>query len=210
MTEAPLTPDPLPTAVFKLGGSLLEIPDLAARLTVILREALSSCRPILVIGGGSAADLVRGWEPLHALLDVSSHELAIAAMDFNARLLRTLLSRAGLTVVSDPRDHRAGSILIPEFLTELHRAEPDVPPATWDITSDSLAAWLAGRLGASRLVLLKSVDPPDDRSLATAAAVGTVDPLLASFAKGLAASWINLRRDTADEYVITHDGRDAR
>ena len=28
-------------------------------------------------------------------------------------------------------------------------------PETWELTSDSLAAWLAGALGAGRLVLVK-------------------------------------------------------
>lgn len=200
MTEDLLPTDRLPATLFKLGGSLLETPDLAARLTALLHEALATCRPILVVGGGSAADIVRRWEPVHALSDAASHELAIAAMDFNARLLRTLLSRAGLPVVSDPREHRAGAILIPDMLTELHRARPDVPPETWDITSDSLAAWLARRLGAARLVLLKSVDAPGD--LAAATTQGTVDPLLVSYATGLSVSWINLRRDTADECLL--------
>lgn len=196
MIEDLLPTDRLPATLFKLGGSLLETPDLATRLTALLREALPTCRPILVVGGGSAADIVRRWEQVHSLSDAASHELAIAAMDFNARLLRTLLSRAGLAVVSDPCDHRAGAILIPDMLAELHRAGSGVPPETWDITSDSLAAWLAHRLGASRLVLLKSVDAP--RDLAAATAQGTVDPLLASYATGLAVSWVNLRCDAVE------------
>ncbi|HET8757356.1 MAG TPA: hypothetical protein VFM58_15160, partial [Solirubrobacteraceae bacterium] len=31
-------------------------------------------------------------------------------------------------------------------------------PASWDVTSDSIAAWVAGRAGAGRLVLVKAVD----------------------------------------------------
>jgi len=31
-------------------------------------------------------------------------------------------------------------------------------PASWQVTSDSLAAWLAGKLGAGRLLLLKQVE----------------------------------------------------
>jgi aspartokinase-like uncharacterized kinase len=38
----------------------------------------------------------------------------------------------------------------------LRRADP--LPHSWEVTSDSLAAWIARALGASRLVLVK---PPD-------------------------------------------------
>ena len=34
----------------------------------------------------------------------------------------------------------------------------DELPASWDVTSDSIAAWVAGRVGAGRLVLVKAVD----------------------------------------------------
>jgi aspartokinase-like uncharacterized kinase len=33
-------------------------------------------------------------------------------------------------------------------------------PWSWEVTSDSLAAWLAGRIGAKRLLLVKHVEPP--------------------------------------------------
>jgi aspartokinase-like uncharacterized kinase len=31
-------------------------------------------------------------------------------------------------------------------------------PASWDVTSDSIAAWVAGQVGAGRLVLVKEAD----------------------------------------------------
>ncbi len=34
----------------------------------------------------------------------------------------------------------------------------DELPASWDVTSDSIAAWVADRVGAGRLVLVKEVD----------------------------------------------------
>ena len=58
-------------------------------------------------------------------------------------------------------------------------------PETWDLTSDSLAAWLAGALGAGRLVLVKhgrfEAAPIDARDLV---ARGVVDPLFPRYLRG--------------------------
>jgi aspartokinase-like uncharacterized kinase len=61
-------------------------------------------------------------------------------------------------------------------------------PPSWDITSDSLAAWLAGKLRASRLVLMKSANPSKNveavRKLVTA---GVVDQQFPAFLREAAA-----------------------
>jgi aspartokinase-like uncharacterized kinase len=40
-------------------------------------------------------------------------------------------------------------------------------PQSWDVTSDSLAAWLAGRIGAERLILVKHVETTENALLAS-------------------------------------------
>jgi dihydroneopterin aldolase len=51
---------------------------------------------------------------------------------------------------------------------------------SWDITSDSLAAWLAGRLGASELVLIKqSGDFSEQDTVESLSGRGIVDVALA-------------------------------
>jgi 5-(aminomethyl)-3-furanmethanol phosphate kinase len=59
-------------------------------------------------------------------------------------------------------------------------------PSSWDVTADSLAAWLAGRLRAPRLLLVKRARP-DAACVAASILVAdeTVDPLFPEF---LAAS----------------------
>jgi dihydroneopterin aldolase len=58
-----------------------------------------------------------------------------------------------------------------------------VPPS-WDATSDSLAAWLARELNATRLLLIKSVDLPSGAplNLRELAEADMVDPLFPSLA----------------------------
>src|SRR5262249_43122408 len=66
-------------------------------------------------------------------------------------------------------------------------------PESWRLTSDSLAAWLGGRLGASRILLLKHRDPPGHSiSLREAARSSLVDPLFPDYAKasGASAWWL--------------------
>ena len=65
-------------------------------------------------------------------------------------------------------------------------------PETWDLTSDSLAAWLAGALGARSLVLVKhgrfETETVDVRDLV---ARGAVDPLFPRFLKESGArAWL--------------------
>ena len=55
--------------------------------------------------------------------------------------------------------------------------------ASWDVTSDSLAAWLACRLGARRLVLIKQIEVEAPKRADELCADGVIDPALAGFLK---------------------------
>jgi aspartokinase-like uncharacterized kinase len=70
--------------------------------------------------------------------------------------------------------------------TQMVLSEPRIP-ASWSVTSDSLAAWLAVDIGAKRLVLVKSCALPacTDNAVALADA-GIVDEAFAHFAQGRA------------------------
>ena len=67
---------------------------------------------------------------------------------------------------------------------------PEIPES-WSVTSDSLAAWLAGTLGAGALVLVKSADPPPGPlAAADLARRGLVDLAFPGFlAKAGCAAW---------------------
>jgi aspartokinase-like uncharacterized kinase len=54
-------------------------------------------------------------------------------------------------------------------------------PASWDITSDSLAAWLAGKLGAVELVLVKSCPLEEAATLERLVGEGIVDAVLPEY-----------------------------
>lgn len=66
-------------------------------------------------------------------------------------------------------------------------ADSDIP-RSWDVTSDSLAAWLAGRLGAERLLLVKSRDVDAPVTAHDLAGAGIVDPLFPLYAQKCGAT----------------------
>jgi aspartokinase-like uncharacterized kinase len=126
--------------VVKVGGSLFcQIPA----LTPVLKD---SKRPLLIIpGGGPFADTVRQCNTDND----SAHWMAIAAME-----------QFGLFVASHGIPTTI-ELVIPRvttvFLPYQYFIEHDVLPHTWDMTSDSIAAWVAHILHID-LLLLKSVD----------------------------------------------------
>src|SRR5690348_6554608 len=69
--------------VYKIGGSLFDLPQLPLVIRRVLAQRPDSS-PLLVAGGGRAADLVREWDSVHELGDDVAHALALEAMDLGA------------------------------------------------------------------------------------------------------------------------------
>jgi len=177
----------LPPVLIKLGGSLLDLEDLAARL----RGLFLSLGPApigLVVGGGAAADVVRDWDRLFALGDEAAHAVAIRSMRVTELLLASLLPECRIAESRSAArelwsEGRPVILAVEPLLAEAAAVGVAVPKASWDVTSDSLAAWTAGFLGVRRLVMLKSV--PET--------AGGVDGAFAESSRSLSVEWVNLR-----------------
>lgn len=178
-----------PGLIIKVGGSLLDWPALPRRLAEDLDQRGGvAARPILVCGGGAAADAVRAWDRVHSLGEAVAHRLAVRSLDLTAHLLATIAP--DLVVIERVEEAVAVwktgrvPVLRPRtFLEELECAGPR--PQCWDITSDTIAAWVADRFAAPDLVLLKSAPLPRGADLETAARLGRVDPAFPSAARRL-------------------------
>ncbi|MCR9199476.1 MAG: hypothetical protein NXI04_12590 [Planctomycetaceae bacterium] len=145
--------------VLKLGGSLLDVPDLADRvLHLVDQEQLHPA--IVVTGGGRLADVVRLYDEQWGLSADVSHQQAIATMGINAAVLRSLHERFVDSV--NPAPQAVGVPAPDQLLKQWEAAGKANLPASWAVTSDSIAAWLAARFGARQLILLKSTDPSAD------------------------------------------------
>jgi aspartokinase-like uncharacterized kinase len=124
----------------KVGGSLYNrIPDLVPILN-------ASKRPLFIIpGGGPFADLVRQVR----VNNDAAHWMAIAAMEQYG----WFISSFGMLTTARIAVPPTTTVFLPYRCLRL----TDVLPHTWEVTSDSIAAWVAGTLHLD-LLLLKSID----------------------------------------------------
>ena len=96
---------------------------------------------------------------------------------------------------------------IPIWLPEKMVLEAKEVPASWELTSDSLAAWLAGTCGASRLLLIKSCDLTAPSSAVTLAARNIVDPAFPRFvAEAQVEVWFCGPKSLAGAASVLQDG----
>jgi len=197
--------------VVKVGGSLLDWPELPAALNRWLAAQPPAC-DILVCGGGLLTDAIRAADRRFQLGEEQAHWLCIDALAVSARLLAALLPSASLC--GDFRFLAARSRTGPpsrvvfdagEFLRRHEPALPGTPiPHSWSATTDSIAARLASVLVADELVLLKSADPPALPAAADWAAAGYVDAHFPVAAGGLGrVRAVNLRQPSRPEVVLT-------
>ena len=168
--------------VIKLGGSLFTSCHLAQWL-----DALSETSAIIVPGGGPFADAVRQAQARWQFDDTTAHHLAILAMQQYGRMLAGLCP--GLSVATSLADLNQRENQATVWLPNPKELDAAGIPARWDITSDSLAAWLAGQVQAKHLLLIKSVvelerpsNPSQETNLAEAVAWGWVDPAFSRYA----------------------------
>ena len=162
--------------VAKIGGSLWRSPLLSRWIAAL--DAWPG--PVsLVPGGGPFADAVRAAQGSMRFSERAAHEMALLAMEQYGVALCDLFG--GLALAETPREAAAlrGRGRTPVWRPRALALEAGLP-ACWDVTSDSLAAWYARESGASRLLLIKSVEfdgASDAESL--------VDPCFSEYARGL-------------------------
>jgi aspartokinase-like uncharacterized kinase len=139
--------------VVKVGGGLGRgAGDEALRALCTALGRLGERHPLLVVPGGAwFADAVREADRRFALPATTSHHMAVLGMEQFGWLLSDLIPGA-VRSAELRADARRTAVLLPAALPL------DGLPAAWQVTSDSIAAWVAARAGAGRLVLVKEVD----------------------------------------------------
>jgi probable H4MPT-linked C1 transfer pathway protein len=146
--------------VIKIGGGLLEHVDHFERVVAAVADVSRTIPVVVVPGGGPFADAVRRVDERLTLGDDEAHWMAVLGMDQYAHLLAARIE-AGV-VISTRTELEAAhhSRRIPVLAPSIWLKAADPLPHSWDVTSDSIAAWVAAELGAAHLLVIK---PPGAR-----------------------------------------------
>jgi 5-(aminomethyl)-3-furanmethanol phosphate kinase len=180
--------------VVKIGGSLFAYAGLADWLRVLATNG--GGRIVIVPGGGPFADQVRFAQAHWRFPDSAGHEMALLAMEQFGLMLCGLQSglspAASKSVLRGVLRQGGVAVWMPGAMV---RAQAGIA-ANWEMTSDSLSAWLAGQLSAEALILVKSATVNGPVSTAVALAQqGLVDPLFPAVTAGAGFSVRILQRD---------------
>ena len=171
---------PVIHTVVKVGGGLFS----KAGAFDLVTEALTAFSPrrrlVIVPGGGPFADAVRTMFRRIKIGEDAAHWMAVLGMDQYAHVLAARLP--GAVLVEQQAEiaaaRQAGRLPVLAPYRWVRAADP--LPHTWDITSDSIAAWLAGMLGARRIVLIKPAGG-DPRKLVDPLFIRTLPPAVEHF-----------------------------
>lgn len=160
--------------IVKLGGSLHDSPSLRAWLEVVV----AAKAPIVIVpGGGPFADAVRMAQKRLKFSNSMAHRMALLAMEQYGLAMAGMVKRLQPTRTkqSIAACLRAGRTPI-WMPTAMALGQRDISES-WDVTSDSLALWLAQRLGARGLLLVKAARlPTAPCSAAKLSRKGIIDP----------------------------------
>jgi aspartokinase-like uncharacterized kinase len=145
-------------AVIKVGGSLAEDPERLRALCCKLSELAKKYEIIVVPGGGRFADAVRKYDQRFALSSDVSHKMAILGMDQFGLLLSNITPNSRVFRQLGSAKEFSEAKAAPIFLPSQLMLEEDPLENSWDVTSDSIAAYIAVRVHAGKVVLVTDVD----------------------------------------------------
>lgn len=155
---------------------------------------------VVVPGGGPFADQVRDLQRRWRFDDGTAHRLALLAMEqyggMLAGLHRGFVPAASRAEIAQA--HRGARV--PVWMPTRMALSDSAIAESWDVTSDSLAAWLSGKMELSTLLLVKAAALAGARvSAATLARRGIVDAAFpAMLARAGRPCWsVNARRHAA-------------
>ena len=161
--------------VVKLGGSLLS----SGALPGCLQRLAAWRGPILLApGGGVFADQVRLMQQRYAFDDRAAHYMAILAMQQMAYLCQAL--QPGFKLCENLTDLPAVGVCI--WSPQIAQLDQAGIPASWRVTSDSLAAWAAAEINAEQLILVKAAHIDAGAGWPALQEQGVVDAAFADFA----------------------------
>ncbi len=107
---------------------------------------------MLVIGGGEFANLIRKYDALIGFSEDVTHETAIDSMDILAKLLNDKLAFTEISYTLEEAIGISNSNKIPIMICSDILKDNEPFAHSWDVTSDSITAYIASLLDAKLLI----------------------------------------------------------
>ena len=133
--------------VVKIGGSLF--PDHAIELA----EQLENTDSVIILGGGEFANLIRRYNDEIHFSDQTNHWTAIDCMDIIAKLVNDKVQSTKLAFSIEEVNDISDEGFTPIFVVSEFLRHEDPFECSWDVTSDSIAAYVAHLLNANLLIV---------------------------------------------------------
>jgi 5-(aminomethyl)-3-furanmethanol phosphate kinase len=192
-------------AVVKLGGSTADHKEMNAWTAAL---AASRVPLVVVPGGGAFADQVRDEQSRLGFSDAAAHAMAILAMDQFGHVILDRHERFSAARSPEEIEQALADGKIPVWLPSAMAIPASDIPISWDITSDSLAAWLTGKLAADALLLVKQSRAfTREDSVADLMARGIVDAYFATMLPATVDLLIAGPHDVATAAATLSSGR---
>jgi hypothetical protein len=144
--------------VVKVGGSLALYPEKLRILCSRLRKVSKKHKLIVVPGGGEFADVVRNLDKRFSLSCSVSHRMAILGMEQYGFLLSDLMPDSVVVGKLEEIEYFLDLDKVPVFLPSNLMFSLDPLENSWDVTSDSIAVYLADQLQVRKVLLTTDVD----------------------------------------------------
>ena len=133
--------------VVKIGGSLF--PNYAINLA----KKLENTNSLIVLGGGEFANLIRKYDSEINFSQETNHWTAIDCMDIIAKLVNDKVESTKLVYSIDDAIAISDEGFTPIFVVSKFLREDDPFECSWDVTSDSIAAYISHLLNANLLIV---------------------------------------------------------
>ncbi len=133
--------------VVKIGGSLF--PNYAIELA----KQLKGTNSLIVLGGGEFANLIRKYDSEINFSEETNHWAAIDCMDVISKLVNDKVDSTKLVYTIDEANEISNDGFTPIFVVSEFLRKEDFFTCSWDVTSDSIAAYVSHLLNANLLIV---------------------------------------------------------
>ena len=133
--------------VVKIGGSLFP------KHAIELAKELDNTDSVIILGGGEFANLIRKYDDEIHFSDETNHWRAIDCMDIIAKLVDDKVNSTRLVHSISEVKQISDEGFTPIFVVSDFLKKEDPFECSWDVTSDSIAAYVSHLLNANLFIV---------------------------------------------------------